>query len=181
MKKLIVEEHNIITITYDLKENGPDGELMERMNANYPFIFLFGSGKLLPAFEENLKGLAEDDAFEFILKPHEAYGPVEEGNIIDVPREAFKIDGVIPPNLIVENNFVNLIDDLGDAHQGKILSFDEEKVKVDFNHAMAGKTLHFKGAVLNIRKANIDELVRNHYIQEDGIQRPDFGETENLW
>ncbi len=174
---MIVEEHNIVTIAYELREGGPDGELMERMDINWPFKFLFGSGKLLPAFEENLRGLSEDDTFEFVLQPDEAYGVIQKGNIIDVPIKAFEINGAIPPNLIVENTYVSLVDDTGESHQGKILSYSDTHVKVDFNHAMAGKQLHFKGVVLHIREATVDELIRKHYIQEDGIHRPGFGEN----
>lgn len=174
---MIIEEQNVITIAYELRDGGPDGELMERMDVNWPFKFLFGTGKLLPAFEEQLRGLSEDDTFEFVLESKDAYGRVEEGNIIDVPMKAFEVDGSIPPNLIVENTFVSLVDDTGESHQGKILSYTDTHVKVDFNHAMAGKQLHFKGVVLDIRKATVDELIRKHYIQEDGIHRPDFGEN----
>lgn len=175
---MIVEEHNVITITYELREGGPQGELLERMNANYPFRFLFGTGKLLPAFEENLRGLGPDDSFEFTLTPAEAYGPVHAGNVVDVPRFAFTHLG---ENFLVKDNYVTLTDDRGEAHNGRILEWDEETVKVDFNHAMAGKTLHFRGAVLHIRKANVDELVRKHFIEEDGVRRADFGSEEEWW
>ncbi|MEN0003253.1 MAG: FKBP-type peptidyl-prolyl cis-trans isomerase [Bacteroidota bacterium] len=173
---LPVEEHHIITIAYDLLDADKGGELLERMDANYPFYFLYGTGKLLPAFEDHLCGLTAGDTFDFTLSPKQAYGPVEQGNIIDVTKEAFKIAGSIPANMIIEGNYVQLTDDLGDTHSGKILSFTDTHVKVDFNHSMAGKNLRFKGVVLNVRKATIDELVRKHYIQEDGIHRPDFGE-----
>ena len=175
---MIVEEHNVITITYELREGGPEGELLERMDANYPFLFLFGTGKLLPAFEENLRYLGADDSFEFILKPEEAYGPVEAGNIVDVPRSAFAALG---EHFLTEGNYVTLTDDRGEAHNGRILAWNDATVKVDFNHAMAGKTLYFKGAVLSIRPATVDELVRKHYIEEDGLRRPDFGEEEEWW
>lgn len=178
---MIIEEQTVVTISYELRDQDAGGELLERMDVFYPFKFLFGTGKLLPAFEENLRGLAADKTFDFFLTPNEAYGPVEQGNIIDLDRAIFKVDGEELPNMIVEDNYVDVVDDLGEAHQGKILSFTDQKVKVDFNHAMAGKTLHFKGVVLDVRKATIDELVRNHYIQEDGIHRPDFGERDEIW
>jgi len=55
--KLKIEEHHIITLTYELREGSAEGELLERMDARYPFIFLFGTGKLLKSFEDNLYGL----------------------------------------------------------------------------------------------------------------------------
>ena len=177
----IIEEHQVVTLTYELRETTATGELLERMDANYPFIFLFGTGKLLKAFEDQLFGLGEEDAFEFILSPEQAYGPVHPRNIIDVPLQSFEIDGEIPPNMLVEGSFIALTNEEGQTYNGKILSWNEQTVKVDFNHAMAGKTLHFKGAVLNIRPATVDELIRKHYIEDDGVRRPDFGESGLLY
>lgn len=176
----VIEEHQVVTITYELREDGPQGELLERMDANYPFIFLFGTGKLLKSFEDQLFGLGEEDAFEFVLSPEEAYGAVKSSDILSVPMHAFKIDGEVPPNMLVKGNYIALTTDEGQTFNGRILSWDDTQVRVDFNHAMAGKTLHFKGAVLNIRSATVDELVRQHYIVDDGLRRPDFGESSSF-
>ncbi len=176
----VIEEQQVVTITYELREDNAEGELLERMNANYPFIFLFGTGKLLKSFEDQLFGLGEEDAFEFVLRPEQAYGPVQQRDIVSVPKHAFEIDGAIPPNMLVEGNYVALTNDEGRTFNGKILSWTDHEVTVDFNHAMAGKTLHFKGAVLNIRPATIDELIRQHYIEDDGVRRPDFGESSSF-
>ena len=167
---MIVEENKVVEITYDLRENDLRGELLERMDVNYPFKFFFGNGRLLPAFEEHLYGLAEGDAFEFTLPPEAAYGPRYDNNIIDVPRDVFSE----VPNAVVEGNFVALTDDHGETHRGRVLTFSDAAVRVDFNHAMAGKTLHFRGAILHIRPATVDELVRRHYIEADGVHNRDF-------
>lgn len=174
---MIVEEQNVITISYELRENDAGGELMERMDNNYPFVFLFGTGKLLPAFEKKLHGLQEGDSFEFTLSPNEAYGPNRADFIVKVPREVFTQEGQIPVR-VEKDVFVTLTDDMGDQHNGVIIDYNEEEVKVDLNHSMAGMTLHFKGVILKIREATVDELVRNHYIQAGGVRRPDFGEGQ---
>ncbi len=167
---MIVEENNIVEITYDLREKDAGGVLLERMDVNYPFKFFFGNGRLLPAFEEHLYGLSEGDTFEFILSPEEGYGPRYDNNIIDVPRDVFRD----APQAVAEGNFVALTDDHGETHQGCVLSFTQDTVRVDFNHAMAGKTLHFEGTILHIRPATVDELVRRHYIEADGIRQQDY-------
>lgn len=170
---MIVEENHVIEMTYELRDGGPGGELLERMDVNYPFKFFFGGGKMLPAFEEALYGLQEGQSFEFTLGPAQAYGPRHAGNMMEVPRSVFRN----MPNALVEGNYVELTDDRGDTHPGKIVEIGKEQVKVDFNHAMAGKTLHFRGVILDIRKATVDELIRKHYIEEDGLRRPNFGES----
>ena len=128
-----IEENKVVTITYELRENNHEGELIERIVANYSFTFLFGTGALLPAFETALKGLTEKDSFEFILSSNDAYGKIAGENIINVPRAIFQIEGAEPPNLVVKDNFVALTDDMGETHHGKILDFNELIVKVDLS------------------------------------------------
>ncbi len=169
--KMTIQEHHIITLTYELREGNAEGELLERMDSRYPFIFLFGTGKLLKSFEDNLYGLGADDAFEFILKTEEAYGRSNALNILNIDVNDFKRASDIPNDYIEIGNMVNLTDDEGLSHNGKILEINNDHIRVDFNHAMVDKDLHFKGAVLAIRKATMDELIKGHYLESDDIHR----------
>jgi FKBP-type peptidyl-prolyl cis-trans isomerase SlyD len=161
----------IITLSYEVREDGPAGELVERMDNYYPFKFLFGTGRLLPAFEARLAGLSEGASFSFTLSPEEAYGKVHDGNIADIPLEVFASSPAYRGVPLYPDLFVSLTDDLGDRHHGKIIELTDTYAKVDFNHALAGKTLYFSGIVLNIRPATVDELIRKHYIAADGVHR----------
>ncbi len=165
--KMIVQEDHIITITYELRENNIEGELLERMDARYPFIFYFGNGKLLPEFERQLYGLGEDASFEFILTPDQAYGKSNALNILKIPKEDFVRASDIPSQYIQIDNMVNLTDDDGIIHTGKIVEIGNDFVKVDFNHIMVDKTLHFKGAILSIRKATVEEMVKGFYLESE--------------
>jgi FKBP-type peptidyl-prolyl cis-trans isomerase SlyD len=159
-----VEENRVISISYILKEENAEGELLEVMNEKYPFVFLFGTGKLLPAFEENLKGLKDGEKFSFRLDVEEAYGEPKDEYCVNIPKKAFEVNGEIPPDLLVINQQINVTDDQGGQHTGRIMEYDDDTVRVDLNHAMAGKNLYFEGTILNVREASIDELVRKHYI-----------------
>lgn len=169
--KLIIEENRVVTLTYELRDGSADGELMERMDARYPFIFLFGTGKLLKSFEKNLRGLGSDDAFEFILSADEAYGRWNILNVLKIPRADFNRASDVPDTYLKIDNRVNLTDDEGLRHNGKIIGIGDTEIEVDFNHIMVDKDLHFKGAVLAIREASVDELVQQHYIEETGVRR----------
>lgn len=169
MSDLKVEPGNIITLSYVLRDE--TGQMIEKMDMNYPFKFYFGNGKLLPQFEQGLLDKTEQEDFEFSIKANDAYGPIEQGNILELDYSIFEQQGLADANTLLVGNFISLTDDQGDRHQGKILAINSEKVKLDFNHALAGKDLYFKGTVLNIRKASIDETIRKQYIEEDGIHQ----------
>ena len=90
-----ISNHKVVTLSYELFEDNSEGELMERMDSCYPFIFLYGSGKLLPMFERHLEGLNPGDQFEFTLQPANAYGKHDPKQVVDVPIDSFKIDGIL--------------------------------------------------------------------------------------
>lgn len=159
----IISEGKVVTIRYDLREGGPGGELLERMDANYPFVFMFGTNKLLPAFEQNLDGLPDRASFAFTLTPDQAYGPNRPDQVLTLDKSLFaERDGYVPPGILTPGNSVRLRANDGKEHYGKVVRPDGDKVLVDFNHAMAGKTLFFEGAVLNVRSATSEELARGH-------------------
>ena len=84
-----------------------------------------------------------------------------------MPKDDFIRSSDIPEHYIQIDRMVRLTDDGGEIHMGKIIGIGEHTIKVDFNHAMVNKTLHFKGAVLSIRKATLDEMVREHYLTSE--------------
>jgi FKBP-type peptidyl-prolyl cis-trans isomerase SlyD len=168
-----IEANKIITLTYTLRENNAQGPILEKMDQHYPFKFLYGGLQLLPAFEAKLKGLKEGDSFAFALSPEEAYGQEHPDNIIEVPRQIFDESKELSLASLAPGDYVQLTDNHGQPHNGKLLSWTDEQVKIDFNHHMAGKTLYFTGVVLNIREATELEKSRQAYVEAGGVHRPE--------
>jgi len=169
---MTIEDHKIVTLTYEVRDGGPQGTLLERMDVNYPFIFMFGVGKMLPAWERRIFGLKPGMGFSFQLAPEDAYGVPDKKHILEMPVRLFQNEREqLEPDLLVEGQFVTLTDANGKAVNAKILRWNEETVTLDANHALAGKSLFFAGAILNIREATVDELVQKRFIDSDGVRR----------
>ena len=166
-----IEVNRIVTLAYTLRENDARGPILETMDQHYPFKFYFGGQQLLPAFEAHLNGLQEGDQFSFTLAPEEAYGGTQEENIIAVPRRIFDESPELSLDNLSPSDYVQLTDDQGMPHNGKLVSWNEKQVKVDFNHQMAGKTLYFSGVVLNVRVATEEEKYRRAYVEAGGVHR----------
>jgi FKBP-type peptidyl-prolyl cis-trans isomerase SlyD len=58
---MVIEKEKIVSLTYELRVNGEGGELVETVDNSSPLTFLFGSGRLLPKFEENISGLKQGE------------------------------------------------------------------------------------------------------------------------
>ena len=74
-----ITANKFVAVTYDLNVGeGEERELMEKAVAEAPLKFIFGTGAMLPAFEDALKGLEVGDKFDFSIAPADAYGEYVE-------------------------------------------------------------------------------------------------------
>jgi len=159
---MIAEKNSVVSIVYELRNGSKEGDVVESLNNDNPLTFLYGTGGLLPKFEENLNGLTSGDNFEFLLRSEDAYGPVVESAVVHVPKSVFEVDGKIDETLMKIGNTVPMMDAEGRRLNGKVTAIDAEAVEMDFNHPMAGNDLHFKGEVAEVRAATEDELSHGH-------------------
>ena len=136
--------------------------MVEALTPDNPLTFLFGTGGLLPKFEEKISGLSSGESFEFLLHSEDAYGPVVESAIVDVPRKVFEIDGKIDETLMKVGNMVPMMDGEGRRLNGRVIGVEGDAVKMDFNHPMAGNDLYFKGMITDVRNATEEELAHGH-------------------
>lgn len=148
----------MVSLIYELRESNTSGKILEELNENKPLTFVFGTGRLLPAFESNLLSLNTGDNFNFNLSSGEAYGERREEMIIDVPISVFENEGKVDENICRVGNEVPMIDSSGNPLKGIINEISSDFVKMDFNHPMAGVDLCFSGKILEVREPSLDEL-----------------------
>jgi FKBP-type peptidyl-prolyl cis-trans isomerase SlyD len=159
---MIVAKDRVISLTYELRIDQPDGEIVESLNTDAPLTFLFGSGGLLPRFEANIDGLKIGDQFDFNINSNEAYGEVIQERIVSIPISAFEIDGKIDEAMLHIGNRIPMQDTSGNKLTGVVKEVSKENVQMDFNHPLAGNDLFFKGRITDIREATEDELTHGH-------------------
>jgi FKBP-type peptidyl-prolyl cis-trans isomerase SlyD len=157
-----ITENKVVSLIYELRRDDDKGEIVETLTSDNPLTFIYGSGNLLAKFEENIKGLGEGDKFSFSLNADEAYGPVEESAVVQIPMMAFEVEGKVDTNLVKLGNSIPMVDNEGRRMTGIIQEISTDFVKMDFNHPMAGAGLYFSGEITAIREATEDELEHGH-------------------
>jgi len=157
----MIEANKQVNLNYTLYENNVDGKVIESTYDSKPLAFVYGQGKMLPKFEEHLTELNEGDEFSFTLKPEDAYGEIQEGAVINIPLNTFEANGSIDYNMVKVGNAIPMQDSRGQRMDGIVLEVNSDNVKMDFNHPLAGKTLHFKGEILAITEA-VMEMAHEH-------------------
>ncbi len=155
---MTIVKDKMVSLTYDLRLDGKDGDIFESAGKDSPLVFLYGAGMMLPAFEDALLNKSTGDKFEIAIPAKDGYGEEHEEAIVDLPKNIFEVDGKIDEELITPGNSVPMMSSNGQRMQGLVVSVDETTVKMDFNHPLAGEDLHFTGEVLEVRDATEEEL-----------------------
>lgn len=163
---MIISDKSVVKLAVELHADDANGELVEQFTASEPLEILMGIGFFPPAAEQQLKGLKQGEAFEFILTGDDAYGEYDESLIYSFEKSTFIEDGQTQPNWMEVGNLVTFKDENEHSHEGMVMEVTEKDVVVDFNHPLSGVDLHFKGEVLSVREATAEEISHGHVHQE---------------
>ncbi|MEI7675773.1 MAG: FKBP-type peptidyl-prolyl cis-trans isomerase [Bacteroidales bacterium] len=155
-----IKTGKFVAATYDLFVGGEEEtpELMEKATKEAPLTFISGTGQMLEAFEENLAGLKVGSKFDFVIPAENAYGEYDDEHVMDLPRNMFEVEGNFDDKVIFAGNVIPMMDNMGNRMNASVVEVKEDVVVLDFNHPLAGETLHFIGEVLEVRDATEVEL-----------------------
>ena len=154
-----ISKNKFVSVIYDLNvgdEN--ERELMESATVEQPLQFIFDTGTMLPAFEKNIKELEIGNKFQFSLSPEDAYGEYIEENMVELPKNIFEVNGKFDEEYIKEGVTLPMMSSTGERMNGSVIEVKENVVVMDFNHPLAGETLHFSGEIIDVHEPTIEEI-----------------------
>ena len=150
-----IEKNTVVEFCYELEV---EGQVVDRTTKDKPLDYIHGTGSLLPKLEAHIEGMEPGARFDVTLSPADGYGEVDQDKIIDLPKSAFEVNGEIREDLLVAGTTIPMLNSRGAVIPGVVLEVSEDTVKMDLNHQMAGRTLHFTGEILTVREATEKEL-----------------------
>ena len=150
-----IEQNKVVEFCYELEV---EGKVVDQTTKERPLDYIHGTGSLLPKLEAAIEGMEPGDRFDVTLSPADGYGEVDPSRILDLPKSAFEVNGEVREDLLVPGTTIPMMNSMGGVIPGVVLEVTKDSVKMDLNHQMAGKTLHFKGEVVSVREATEKEL-----------------------
>ncbi len=150
-----VGTNTVVTMDYELRLNGHDGELIESsVQRGTPISFIYGKGMIIPAIEEAIRGKEAGETVQVEIPPEQAYGERNEEAIQKIPRH------FIPDHIELKEGLTLVMQTpQGEEIGMRVIDFDDEVVTVDLNHPLAGKTLYFTIHIKEVREATPEELL----------------------
>jgi FKBP-type peptidyl-prolyl cis-trans isomerase SlyD len=149
-----IEDGQVVSMDYSLSV---DGELLEGSQAGQPLEYLHGAGSIIPGLERQLDGLALGESKQVVVSAADGYGQRDAEAVMDVPRGEFPAG--IPLQVGTE---LQVQDKDGGPLYARIAEVGAETVRLDFNHPLAGKELHFEVKIVGLRPATPEELDHGH-------------------
>lgn len=107
------------------------------LRGSYPPLgFTVGAGQVIEGFEQGVLGMQEGEEKNITIPAAQAYGEIQEDLVLEVNRSELSFgEEDISPGAVIETS-TNM--------KGIVTEVTPDTIAVDFNHPLAGKTLHFK-------------------------------------
>lgn len=178
-RRLAVKKGDFILIDYvgrvkqtgDLfdttREDVAKDENAYRENALYePMLIVVGDGWVVEGLDERLVGLKPEKPATIEISPEKAFGPRDPSKIRSIPLRRLRNQKITPiPGMQIELN----------GRLAVIRSVGAGRVQVDFNPALAGKTLVYEvtvGKILSGEDERIGALLHRRF---PSIDQSKFG------
>jgi len=133
-----VKEGDTVKVHYTGKLTD-DGTVFDSSREREPLEFTLGDGKLIPGFEKAVIGMEEGDSTTVELDSEDAYGERREDLELEVSKSDLpdNIDPQVGMQLQMQQQ------ENGQAVPVQITAVEDDYVKLDANHPLAGKDLTF--------------------------------------
>ena len=147
-----IAHHTVASFTYRLTDDS--GALID--GSEEPLAYIHGTHSIIPGLEQALEGKRSGDALQVRLPPELAYGERDEDLVQAVPRDS------LPAEAQIEVGVQFHAENEAGQHILTVVGVDGDSVRLDANHPLAGKTLHFAVKVVEVRDATAEELEHGH-------------------
>jgi len=147
-----VKKGDLVQVNYVGKFES--GEIFDQ-SKDKPLEFIAGEKTVVKGFDEAIIGMAKAEKKTFTIKPAEGYGDPNPALVQEVPKEAFgdKVDQ-LKEGVVIGLQHPHAP---GQMMPAKVTKIAEDKIHLDLNHPLAGKTLIFEIEVVDFHTATDED------------------------
>ena len=149
-----VDDGQVVSMHYTLHVNG---QVLDSSDGGDPLQFIQGVGHIIPGLEHELYNMKIGDSKKVVVAAKDGYGEVDMEAFMDVPRNSFPTH--VPLQVGTE---LELRDQSDHPVYARIETITDDNVRLNMNHPLAGKELHFDVKIADLRPATEEEVSHGH-------------------
>lgn len=138
--------------TFDYTVMDEQGQLIDTSLEYGPLSYIHGKGTLVPGLEAAMDGKTTGDSFSVKLTPAQGYGERDDSLVHVFTRKELVKLGNLKVGMQLQAQ------DTKGKRTLAVSKIDGDKITLDENHLLAGKTIKFDITILSVRDATQDEL-----------------------
>ncbi|MFC2175010.1 peptidylprolyl isomerase [archaeon] len=171
---MTIKEGDFVLLDYTGRTNGQvfdtteekvakDNNIFIEERVYRPLVVAAGKGDLIKGMDKALVGMEKGGEKKLTIQPDEGYGPRDAKLIKVVPLKVFTDNKLNPfPGMPVQL----------DNMTARVQSVSGGRVRVDFNHELAGRTLDFDLKVVNVLTKDDEKIdaLANQFFKEGDLK-----------
>lgn len=139
-----LQDGQVVAVMYTGKLE--DGTVFDSNAGRDPLEFQLGSGMIIPGFDSGVRDMAVGDSKTVTIPPEDAYGQRSDEAIIAIAPDQ------LPPDMAVEvGDQLEMRTQDGRGVPVTVVDVTDEKIVLDGNHQLAGKTLVFEIELVEVK------------------------------
>ncbi|HKU37829.1 MAG TPA: peptidylprolyl isomerase [Polyangiales bacterium] len=149
-----IRAQQVVSIEYTLKDD--EGRTLDTSEGRPPLAYMHGAGNIVAGLEKALDGKDVGDVLDVKVSPEEGYGTYVSGLVRNIPVRK------LPDGRGQVGMRFHLRGAEGGPRVFTVTQIKGDYARVDGNHPLAGKTLHFHVKVVDVRDPSAEELAHGH-------------------
>lgn len=150
---MTISKDCLVSFDYTLRDE--DGVILDTTEGEEPMEYIHGRDDLIAGLERALEGKkAGDEIRDIVVLPQDAYGEYLPALAVELDRSSF------PGDVEIEEDMQFEAEGPDGAQVVTVTKISGDKITVDGNHPLAGKTLRFDVKILAVREATEEEKAR---------------------
>jgi FKBP-type peptidyl-prolyl cis-trans isomerase SlpA len=134
----------------------PEGTEILSTYSDQPLDFTFGDNTMEPMLEFALLGLRAGEEQELLVSGDDVYGPRQDSLIHWLDKGAFAANQSLNPGEIIAFTTPE-----GEELAGTVVHTDNQRVQIDFNHPLSGKSFHYRVTILAVEPSQDQDTQGN--------------------
>lgn len=140
-----IAKNTVVTFEYELTDE--HGTALDSSRVSGPLTYVHGEGRIVPGLEAALAGYEAGDHLAVVVDPEGAYGWHDPERVEWLPKTALAPDGHVEVGMRFQSETpTGLV-------VATVTHVEGDNARVDANHPLAGKALHFEVRILSVREA----------------------------